>query len=227
MSAYVEMDDDADAEIRTAAELGSARASELLAASHVACANGTLSFVLHNYAEDGILHLDDFRSYASSGGSLAGLDPADAGVSAQWTDLAGGATYTLRGSDSVRVSYGGFACDGSTDLLVVTPAREMMVIEPPVYALPPPPPTTAPPVTPQPVTPPVTPQPVTPPPPEDTDTDGDGIRDTLDLCPDDPETVNGHLDTDGCPDTVPTDTDTDGDGIPRCHRPMRRRRRGL
>ena len=34
------------------------------------------------------------------------------------------------------------------------------------------------------------------------DTDGDGIPDSSDLCPSDPETVNGYLDTDGCPDVV-------------------------
>jgi plastocyanin len=46
------------------------------------------------------------------------------------------------------------------------------------------------------------------------DTDGDGIPDSLDSCPTDPETVNGFQDTDGCPDVVPPPTDTDGDGIP-------------
>jgi len=40
-----------------------------------------------------------------------------------------------------------------------------------------------------------------PPPPGDRD--GDGILDSSDLCPDDPETVNGYLDSDGCPDTPP------------------------
>lgn len=48
------------------------------------------------------------------------------------------------------------------------------------------------------------------------DTDADGIPDASDACPTQKETVNGYLDTDGCPDTVPppTSTDTDGDGIP-------------
>jgi hypothetical protein len=57
------------------------------------------------------------------------------------------------------------------------------------------------------------------------DSDGDGIPNTSDGCPNDKETVNGYQDTDGCPDTVPsTDTiplpnpappvDTDGDGFP-------------
>jgi outer membrane protein OmpA-like peptidoglycan-associated protein len=32
------------------------------------------------------------------------------------------------------------------------------------------------------------------------DRDNDGIRDDLDKCPDDPETYNGYLDDDGCPD---------------------------
>lgn len=49
------------------------------------------------------------------------------------------------------------------------------------------------------------------------DTDGDGIPDTSDACPVQKETVNGYLDTDGCPDTVPDSstnlTDSDGDGI--------------
>jgi len=46
----------------------------------------------------------------------------------------------------------------------------------------------------------------------DKDTDGDGINDDVDVCPSQPETVNGYLDSDGCPDTLPT-KDTDGDGI--------------
>ena len=46
-----------------------------------------------------------------------------------------------------------------------------------------------------------------------TDTDKDGIPDNLDKCPREAETVNGYLDTDGCPDKVPP-TDTDKDGIP-------------
>ncbi len=41
------------------------------------------------------------------------------------------------------------------------------------------------------------------------DRDGDGILDTVDKCPDKPETYNGFEDEDGCPD----DPDTDGDGI--------------
>jgi OOP family OmpA-OmpF porin len=44
--------------------------------------------------------------------------------------------------------------------------------------------------------------------PENDDRDGDGIPNDLDGCPDEPETVNGYQDTDGCPDK-----DTDGDGI--------------
>ena len=46
------------------------------------------------------------------------------------------------------------------------------------------------------------------------DKDGDGILDNVDQCPDQPETVNGYKDDDGCPDTVP---DTDGDGIDDLH----------
>jgi hypothetical protein len=38
------------------------------------------------------------------------------------------------------------------------------------------------------------------PPPPAPDTDGDGIIDPFDLCPEDPEDVNGFFDTDGCPD---------------------------
>jgi outer membrane protein OmpA-like peptidoglycan-associated protein len=46
--------------------------------------------------------------------------------------------------------------------------------------------------------------------PQPGDRDGDGILDTEDKCPDDPENYNGYQDNDGCPD----DPDTDGDGIP-------------
>jgi outer membrane protein OmpA-like peptidoglycan-associated protein len=46
--------------------------------------------------------------------------------------------------------------------------------------------------------------------PKPGDTDGDGYIDTEDDCIDKPETYNGYLDEDGCPD----DPDTDGDGIP-------------
>jgi outer membrane protein OmpA-like peptidoglycan-associated protein len=42
------------------------------------------------------------------------------------------------------------------------------------------------------------------------DRDGDGIADGVDKCPDQPETINGFQDDDGCPDTIP---DSDGDGI--------------
>jgi OOP family OmpA-OmpF porin len=41
------------------------------------------------------------------------------------------------------------------------------------------------------------------------DRDGDGYKDPEDKCPDVPETWNGFVDEDGCPD----DPDTDGDGI--------------
>jgi len=41
------------------------------------------------------------------------------------------------------------------------------------------------------------------------DGDGDGIIDARDICPEEPETVNGFQDDDGCPD----DADRDGDGI--------------
>lgn len=45
------------------------------------------------------------------------------------------------------------------------------------------------------------------------DRDGDGILDADDECPDEPETVNGYLDMDGCPDERTKDGDRDGDGI--------------
>ncbi len=41
------------------------------------------------------------------------------------------------------------------------------------------------------------------------DKDGDGIPDSVDACPDDPEDKDGYQDEDGCPDV-----DNDGDGIP-------------
>ncbi len=41
------------------------------------------------------------------------------------------------------------------------------------------------------------------------DRDGDGIKDDVDKCPDDPEDFDGFQDEDGCPDP-----DNDGDGIP-------------
>lgn len=42
------------------------------------------------------------------------------------------------------------------------------------------------------------------------DSDGDGILDTQDLCPDEPEDMDGREDTDGCPDIT---GDSDGDGL--------------
>jgi OmpA-OmpF porin, OOP family len=46
-------------------------------------------------------------------------------------------------------------------------------------------------------------------PPQDKDTDGDGIPDSKDQCLLEPEDVDGYLDDDGCPDP-----DNDADGIP-------------
>ncbi|HSK05849.1 MAG TPA: OmpA family protein, partial [Kofleriaceae bacterium] len=43
----------------------------------------------------------------------------------------------------------------------------------------------------------------------DGDADGDGVRDSVDRCPDEPEDLDLFDDTDGCPDP-----DNDGDGIP-------------
>jgi outer membrane protein OmpA-like peptidoglycan-associated protein len=42
------------------------------------------------------------------------------------------------------------------------------------------------------------------------DTDSDGLADSADRCPTEAETVNGHDDTDGCPDELP---DSDGDDV--------------
>ncbi|NUO48325.1 MAG: OmpA family protein [Polyangiaceae bacterium] len=55
----------------------------------------------------------------------------------------------------------------------------------------------------------VEPQPArTPPERTATDRDGDGLSDAVDLCPDDPEDMDGFQDEDGCPDP-----DNDADGI--------------
>jgi len=51
-------------------------------------------------------------------------------------------------------------------------------------------------------------KPVAEPTPGPSDRDGDGLLDADDTCPDDPETVNGYLDEDGCPES-----DRDGDGF--------------
>ena len=40
-----------------------------------------------------------------------------------------------------------------------------------------------------------------------TDTDGDGISDSIDQCPTQPETVNGYQDSDGCRDIIPPTKD--------------------
>ncbi len=53
---------------------------------------------------------------------------------------------------------------------------------------------------------------VEPAPPAPVDTDGDGIYDHADKCPEKPETKNDFEDEDGCPDEVVV-ADTDGDGI--------------
>ena len=41
------------------------------------------------------------------------------------------------------------------------------------------------------------------------DSDGDGIADSNDACPTQPETFNGYQDTDGCPDTAPAPSSSD------------------
>jgi len=46
------------------------------------------------------------------------------------------------------------------------------------------------------------------------DSDGDGIPDNLDSCPNQPETYNGILDLDGCPDDYIPRIDSDQDGLP-------------
>jgi outer membrane protein OmpA-like peptidoglycan-associated protein len=53
------------------------------------------------------------------------------------------------------------------------------------------------------------PEPPPPPPPPKVDSDGDGIFDDEDQCPNEPEDFDLFEDTDGCPDL-----DNDGDGIP-------------
>ncbi|ACY14493.1 OmpA family protein [Haliangium ochraceum] len=53
---------------------------------------------------------------------------------------------------------------------------------------------------------------VVPPPPPPMDTDGDGIFDESDQCPNEPEDMDGNADDDGCPEEEPP-ADTDGDGM--------------
>lgn len=48
-----------------------------------------------------------------------------------------------------------------------------------------------------------------PPPPPPADTDGDGLTDDVDQCPQEPEDADGFQDDDGCPDN-----DNDADGVP-------------
>ena len=52
-----------------------------------------------------------------------------------------------------------------------------------------------------------------PPPPPPADTDGDGIVDTADKCPNEAEDKDGIADDDGCVDVEPPPPDTDGDGV--------------
>ena len=46
-------------------------------------------------------------------------------------------------------------------------------------------------------------QPPPPPPTEERDSDGDGIKNSQDACPNEQETLNGYRDNDGCPDEKP------------------------
>ncbi|MFO0727444.1 MAG: OmpA family protein [Myxococcota bacterium] len=46
------------------------------------------------------------------------------------------------------------------------------------------------------------------------DTDGDGIRDSVDQCPDQAETKNGYKDADGCPDELPAEVKRFSGAIP-------------
>jgi outer membrane protein OmpA-like peptidoglycan-associated protein len=43
---------------------------------------------------------------------------------------------------------------------------------------------------------------------ENTDSDHDGVPDSKDMCPDEPETINGYQDEDGCPDGPPSTQST-------------------
>ena len=52
--------------------------------------------------------------------------------------------------------------------------------------------------------------------PEDIDADDDGLLDIDDLCPKQPETVNGYNDEDGCPDPGDRDKDTITDDVDLC-----------
>jgi hypothetical protein len=64
--------------------------------------------------------------------------------------------------------------------------------------------------------PPPEPPPAEPPPaPAIADTDGDGIVDDADKCPDQPETKNGYEDDDGCPE-LDKDNDTFLDAVDKC-----------
>ncbi|MGZ3477110.1 MAG: transporter [Polyangiales bacterium] len=57
--------------------------------------------------------------------------------------------------------------------------------------------------------------PAPPPPAAAVDTDGDGIPDDVDKCPDQPETKNGYEDEDGCPE-LDKDNDTFLDAVDKC-----------
>jgi outer membrane protein OmpA-like peptidoglycan-associated protein len=97
--------------------------------------------------------------------------------------VGGGATESYELVAGIQLPLG--TSDASDSIVIVD--------DPPA----PPPPPPAPPPAPAPVV------ATTPPPPPDPDADHDGIPVDRDRCPDQPETINGYQDADGCPDAIP------------------------